>query len=99
MKKFFLSIFVIGFMCSIFVACGSTGGSGSLSKSSITREYYSGDGLKEKVEWKRCNDCDGKGTCKPCRGTGKISGDQCRKCDGTGRCRTCKGQGGFEVGY
>ncbi len=47
--------------------------------------------------WKRCIACDGKGSCAPCKGTGRISGDACRNCKGSGKCPTCKGNGGYYV--
>ncbi len=47
------------------------------------------------TEWHKCAVCSGKGSCGPCKGTGKISGNMCATCKGSGKCQTCNGNGGY----
>ena len=92
MKKLILSIITVVFFSVCFISCAS---SGRMSSRQTTTTYYQGDAPAEQKEWKRCAVCDGKGSCKSCKGTGRISGDNCRSCKGSGKCTTCKGNGGY----
>ena len=94
MKKNILFFVTIIMLSVLVISCGR---SGEITTSERTRTttYYQGDVLPKQQEWKRCAVCDGKGSCKPCKGTGRISGDQCKKCKGSGKCQTCKGDGGY----
>ncbi len=40
-----------------------------------------------------CGACGGSGTCRGCKGSGKIGGVTCGLCGGSGRCNTCGGAG------
>jgi len=90
MKKFLLSLVTIAMIGLVSVSCSS-------SSRTTYRSYSEGTTLENQGVWKRCAVCDGKGSCKSCKGTGRISGDNCRSCKGTGKCPTCKGNGGYEL--
>ena len=89
MKKIILSLVAIAIMVLASVSCGSS--------RTTYRSYSDGTSYEKQGVWKRCAVCDGKGSCKSCKGTGRISGDNCRSCKGSGKCPTCKGNGGYTL--
>lgn len=88
MKTTFLSIVAIAMISIASISCASH---------TTYRTVSENPAFEEHGKWKRCNECDGKGPCTACRGTGRISGDACRNCKGTGKCPSCKGNGGYYV--
>lgn len=86
MKKILLSLVAIVMIGLASVSCASH---------TQYRSVSTGDGIEQPRTWKRCALCEGTGSCKACKGTGRISGDACRNCRGTGKCNTCQGNGGY----
>ena len=88
MKKTILAIVSFAILGFVSISCGSHTTVQTVSEN----QTYLDQGTV-----KRCNACDGKGSCAPCKGTGRISGDACRNCKGSGKCPSCGGDGGYYV--
>jgi hypothetical protein len=86
MKTALLSILAFMMLAFVSVSCATHTTYHSVSEGPV----YQTEGT-----FKRCLSCDGKGSCAPCKGTGRISGDACRNCKGSGKCPSCNGNGGY----
>ena len=88
MKKAFIAIVATAMIGMFTVSCRTH---------TVHQTYTETQTYQSQGTFKRCNSCDGKGSCSACKGTGRISGDACRSCKGTGKCTSCRGDGGYYV--